>query len=148
MMMKRVIFLDCDGVLNNAETSVIEKHTGFIGIDEENLACLVRLVKQSHADLVLTSTWQHEPYMLRYLKRKLFFKWIFIKDITDENSIYRGRGIRRYLYRHPSDAYVILDDFEFPDFNEEIPDHFVMTDFKIGLTNEDVEKALQILQCF
>ena len=65
--MDKVIFLDIDGVLNNASTSNIVETTGFIGVDERNVRVLVKLMKEVDADIVLSSTWQADQQMYDYL---------------------------------------------------------------------------------
>ncbi|MDD6423167.1 MAG: HAD domain-containing protein [Intestinibaculum porci] len=145
--MDNVIFLDCDGVLNNATTQEVVEATGFIGVDTHNLLQLYRLVKKSQATIVLSSTWQNDPLMFEYLKVKLHHYQMKIVDVTHEKTIYRGATIKKYILEHGITNYVILDDYPFEDFyTMRLDHHFVNTDFKYGLTSHDVTKALVILK--
>ena len=59
----------------------------------------------------------------------------------------RGNGILAYLKDHPAEAYVILDDENFRDYQNRpaIQDHLVLTNYITGLSDDDVEKAIRIL---
>ena len=73
---------------------------------------------------------------------------IKILDKTyEENSLERGKGIHTYLSNHPEiSEWVVLDDQIFPDFREnDIYPHLVKTNRKIGLTDKNVEEAINIL---
>ena len=65
----------------------------------------------------------------------------------ERNPNYRGNGILAYLKDHPAEAYVILDDENFRDYQScpAIQDHLVLTDYMTGLSDDDVEKAIKIL---
>ena len=84
--MDKVIFLDIDGVLNNASTSNIVETTGFIGVDERNVRVLVKLMKEVDADIVLSSTWQADQQMYDYLTDTLKQYDIHISDQTNEKG--------------------------------------------------------------
>ena len=56
----------------------------------------------------------------------------------------RGYEIKRFLIEHPEiENYVILDDVA--NMLSEQQSHFVQTRFYYGLTDEDTEKAIEIL---
>ena len=52
-----------------------------------------------------------------------------------------------WLDKHPDvDNFVILDDIDFDDMERfGVLDHLIMTDCNIGITDEDVEKAIEKL---
>lgn len=145
--MDHIIFLDCDGVLNNVYTNEVVKATGFIGIDPHNLLQLYRLVTKTSAAIVLSSTWQNDPLMFEYLKVTLAKYQMKVIDVTHEKSIDRGATIKKYILTHGIVHYVILDDYPFEDFyTMHLETHFVNTDFAVGLSSRDVEKAIEILK--
>lgn len=144
--MEKVIFLDCDGVLNNAQTTELVPSVGFIGADEANIIQLYRIVQKTHAQIVLSSTWQNEPGMFEYLKGKLAQYHMEISDVTGEKDINRGHWIECYIQNHSIDHYVILDDYPFEDFYSlHLDHHLVLTDYEIGLSGENVPQAIHIL---
>lgn len=151
----KVIFLDIDGVLNNHRT-VCRTPDGFVGISSNLTTRLREIVKATDAKIVLTSTWKecwNKKYTLckedgKYLVRKLHHKGLEIIDKTEdaEGYFYRGEGILSYIKENNIEKFVVLDDFEF-DFKKcELLDHLVLTDPIEGLTDEDVEKAIDILK--
>ena len=52
----KIIFLDVDGVLNNATTT--EQKHGITGIDHRLVPVLKRLLDESQAKVVISSTWR------------------------------------------------------------------------------------------
>lgn len=60
----------------------------------------------------------------------------------------RACEIEDYLEAHPDiESYVVLDDNMFDDFydNPVIEKRLVLTDYKVGLTDNDADKAIKIL---
>lgn len=88
----------------------------------------------------------------KYLSNKLYEEKLKVFDTTSKaeygNSDKRGTGILNYIKENQVDNYVILDDEIFADYREkpEILNHLVLTDFLVGLTDEDVNKAIKILK--
>lgn len=153
----KVVFLDIDGVLNNDKTNA-KTPDGFTGIGNSQIKRLAEFVKQTGANIVLSSTWKDEwdknPERLttdgRYMVKKFRQVGLSILDKIDESTTggsHRGAAINLYLEKHPEiEDYVILDDFEFDFFQyENLAEHFVQTDGRIGLTASDVEKASAVL---
>lgn len=104
-------------------------------------------------DSDLASFWPDEiaalGYFGKYLSNKLYEQKLRVFDTTtkyEQDPNRRGDGILRFLVAHPAESYVILDDETFRDYNKkEIADHLVLTDFMVGLSTDDVEKAITIL---
>ena len=159
----KIIFLDVDGVLN-CSTSKSFCHDdlyGIItGIDSDKVKRLAKIVEITGAEIVLSSDWKDgwEKYCTipkrshaKYLDNHLYKKGkLTIKDKTpntSKGSWFRGNEILTYLRSHQDvENYVILDDTFFEDFSiKEISEHLVLTDHKVGLTDSDVEKAVEIL---
>lgn len=153
----KVVFLDIDGVLNNDKTES-KTPIGFTGIGNSLLDRLATIVKITNAKIVLTSTWKDEwspnpdnqspdgKYMVKKFKQV----GLHIMDKTDESKVgssHRGAGINKYLEKHPEiEEYVILDDFEFDYYHyENILERFVHTEEHLGLTNENMYEAIDIL---
>ena len=150
----KVIFCDVDGVLNNARTGE-RSPGGYVGVSDELIRRLRKIVRETGARIVLSSDWRlirEDPVRSRdfiYLVRRLrFVGQLVITDFTDDISWnVRGREIRKYLNDHPEiTGYVVLDDLPFRDFGScGLLDHLVLTDHRKGLAEEDVRRAVQIL---
>ena len=170
--MKKVIFLDVDGVLNSDRTLYED-----ISLEDDLILNLKEIVNKTKAKIILSSSWRLSTDAIATLMNKLDKFGLVISGMTcdgvdldwlekyefdttkkyldtkfdwDENrqiKITRDRGaeIFKWLYDHVDCAYVILDD-EIEDikpyFSESV---IVKTSYKIGLTKEDVKKAIQIL---
>ena len=163
------IFLDIDGVLN-CHTSK-SKCGQYTGIDKDKVKRLARIVNETNSKIVLTSTWKHgwqpnhaysiertslyefpENYHAKYLDNHLMKKGkltIYDKTHDNHNNIYyRGSGIYNWLESHPKvKNWVVLDDDRFPDFETfGIYPHLVLTNPLLGLTDDDADAAIEILE--
>ena len=163
--MKRVLFLDIDGVLNSNfwnDSHQREISDGTL-IDEEKVKILVPLIKRTNAKIILHSGWRiwfdAELKPLRTEAKRLID--IFAKeglsiegvtpDLTTEEirrskkfSLAKAEEILLWLETNTDvSGWVVLDDLDL--HNEQIEKHQVMPDQAIGLTLEDVEKAERVL---
>lgn len=170
--MKKVIFLDVDGVLNSDRTLYED-----ISLEDDLILNLKEIVNKTKAKIILSSSWRLSTEAIAKLMDKLDKFGLAISGMTcdgvdldwlekykfdttkkyldtkfdyDENKQIkithdRGAEIFKWLHDHDDCAYVILDD-EIEDikpyFNESA---IVKTSYKTGLTKEDVKKAIQIL---
>ena len=170
--MKKVIFLDVDGVLNSSRTLYED-----ISLEDDLISNLKELVDKTGAKIILSSSWRLSTEAVATLMDKLDKFGLVISGMTcdgvdldwlekyefdatkksldtkfdwDENRQIkithdRGAEIFKWLHDHDDCAYVILDD-EIEDikpyFSESV---IVKTSYKTGLTKEDVKKAIQIL---
>ena len=159
----KVIFLDIDGVLNcsTSKSHCVEDNGRVIkGIDSDKVKRLAKIVEATGAQIILSSDWKdgwrkyyasQKPSHAKYLDNHLYKKGKrTIKDKTpntNKGTWFRGEEILTYLRSHSDITdYVILDDTFFEDFSiKEIEEHLVLTDYKVGLTDTDVEKAIKIL---
>lgn len=141
----KVLLLDVDGVLNGRDTKATAP-SGCIGVGSRYIKRLKEIVDATDAKVVLTSDWRlarDEDYL--YLTQKLYKGGIRLYSQTPNlRWQWRGREIREWLKEHDVDSYVILDDIFFDDF-EDMEQHLVLTDPDKGLTNQDVKKAIEIL---
>ena len=153
------------------------KCRGMMGIEKSKVKRLKQIVEATGAEIVLTSSWKKSfdafkrngyrvdkydlndlwveeleelGYFGKYLSNKLYDQKLRVSDTTsryERNPNYRGNGILAYLKDHSAEAYVILDDENFRDYQnrQAIQDHLVLTDYMTGLSDDDVEKAIKIL---
>ena len=164
--MKKIVFLDIDGVLNSYfwnENHQREISDGTL-IDESKIILLCKLIADTNAEIILHSGWKYwfdsdlkplrkEAENLRTLLEKegLTIAGVTPDHATDEIreskkfSLVKAGEILAWLGQHNDvDSWVVLDDLDL--HNEKIEMHQVKTDQRVGLTIEDVEKAKSILQ--
>ncbi len=155
----KLIFLDIDGVLNYENTKA-SAPSGCMGIDDKLVTKLAQIVEETDTRIILTSDWKigWEEFDFccsedaKYLNRKLKKHGLKITSKTYDDHVYdtyfedRGKGIHKFLERVQNvEAYVVIDDHTFTDFDDEIRKNLVLTDYRIGLSDSDVEKAINIL---
>lgn len=157
----KIIFLDIDGVLNTNREIVELTPRGYVGLDDKLVQNLNTIVEKTNAKIVLTSTWKAEwnpdkekcgmdaLYLIRKLKEcgtRIIGK-TYDNCTEDRFFEHRGEGIRAYLLgRADIESYVIIDDNVFSDFDEMQHKRLIKTDSTKGLTKEDVETAIDILE--
>ncbi len=155
---KRVVFLDIDGVLNTPYS--LNYCCDYIGIDDDKVWRLCKIVRRTDALIVLVSDWkrgwyrdikmksQQEP-TATYLEKKLAKFGLEITDKTKDKSgsayFSRGEGVVEYIKNNDVLSFAILDDSQFDYDSCDLKDHFVKMDPQVGLTNKDVEKTCRIL---
>lgn len=168
----KVIFMDCDGVLNYSQWYSSDRNPGNIDGNEGDIdpLCVERIIRicnETGAKIVLSSDWRISwPGSLIRLENGGFPKGLIIdktpehiwklmgyKDYMlseEEDEDYknsRGSEIDEWLKLHPQIInYVIIDDRT--DFTENQQPHFVHVDSYKGLTDEDTELAIGILNTF
>jgi hypothetical protein len=154
----KVIFLDIDGVLNCSTTE--NTLYGYDFVDEDKLVRLKRIIDQTGAVVVLTSTWRIGWYhsddghiteaadMFVELERELLKYGIELMDKTPMfrgGMSVRGQEIKRWIENQDEEieSFVILEDWEslWP-YNE---DNIVWVDETVGLSEADAERAVKIL---
>ncbi|SEQ38946.1 hypothetical protein SAMN02910369_01674 [Lachnospiraceae bacterium NE2001] len=155
----KFIFLDIDGVLNNVNTKE-KAPSGNTGIEDSLIKKLADIIACTNARIILTSDWKIGWNIddslcsedARYLNTKLKKYNLEIYGKTYDTLVYdpyyedRGKGIHKYLNDvRDVESYVVLDDNTFTDFDEEIKKHLVLIDYKQGLSDEDVESAIRLL---
>ena len=151
----KVIFLDIDGVLNSHQylSQVAFGEAGIYDeLDPEKLTLLKTLVKQTGANIVLSSSWREsfeDMNPLDYVARNLLAAFeehgLTIYDMTPLVKAQRDEEIRQWLSCHAAvESFVILDDEQY-DWKE-LEVNWVKTSYYMGLTEENVRAALRILQ--
>ena len=142
----KVIFLDVDGVLNNKKTKS-RSPDGWVGVSISLINRLKRIISETGAVTVLSSTWKHSSKEdLSYLYSKLgSAKPIDRTYDPEDRDSRRGAGINDYLANHDVQQFVILDDYSFDFRQQNLLQHFVLTDEKYGLQDKEVDLAIQVL---
>ena len=154
----KAIFLDIDGVLNTPSS---ESRCGeYIGIDDDKVEKLKKIVEETKAEIVLISTWKKywrkeeelkplQDYSANYLDEKLAKQGLKAidktKDKSDGRYLSRGESILEYVYRNNVENYIILDDCQFDYDGCGIADKLVKTNKTEGLTEKEVITACRAL---
>ena len=151
----KILFLDVDGVLNTIDSKgrLICKNGDLyeLNINNNRIKLLKKIIDDTNCKIVLTSTWRTKYIACNKLEKKLKYKNIEIFDYTPilgEKSM-RGEEIKSWLYQYKQKMnihlikYAILDDDDM--FLDEQLNFFIKTDPFIGLTNENVENIIKIL---
>ena len=148
----KVLFLDCDGVINHSSWYKSAKYFNneFIDpdIDPRTVSRLNAITSNTGAKIVISSSWKVDPYA------RVRLETAGIQNIIDctPNLIFtagddysRGMEIAAWLKDHPSvENYVIVDDMY--DFFEEQRDHVYLIDYQLGLTKDDAYVIEVMLQ--
>ena len=136
----KIIFLDIDGVLNDAPTIL---GTGDDQPTMEHLNCLKQIVEATQAEIVLSSSWRLYKRYTKDVSIALAKVGLHLIDTTEELRE-RDEEIREWLGRHPEvEQYLILDDEDV--FTEELKEHHILTSFYEGLLTKHVKKSIEIL---
>ena len=165
--MSKILFLDIDGVLNTEQQHDrcvnlgIDPVDGFgYAFDPEAVANLKRIVAVTDADIVISSSWKVwglAAMQRMWARRNLPGKVIGITPNTTSDEMLlsvdldmdipavKGSEIKEWLSTNDNEVthYAILDDL--PDMLLEQETHFVQTDPRIGITEDDANRAITIL---
>jgi hypothetical protein len=138
--MRRVIFLDFDGVL-----APIRRWDRYGDLDPACVRVLNDVVARSGADVVVSSTWRHGKTVAELqeiLKSHGFAGCVLDKTPAGEPGADRGDEISAWLAQHAVSAYVIIDDHS--DMGP-LRHRLVQTRPADGLRPVDGERAIAIL---
>lgn len=163
----KIIFLDIDGVLNSDaycespeylfETQhmtdqLIMLVNHYVLLDPRALHRLNDLVKRSGAEVVLSSTWRgkYSPAEITKMMQDRGATFTVTASTpvlhgkVNSSRIPRGKEIASYIdgLKVKPESFVILDDH---DDMLDLINVLVKTTMKLGLTADDVERALRIL---
>lgn len=167
--LRKVIFLDIDGVLQPLSANERFKHNlkelrkelaknfnnerylelneydlgaVYYDWDQKAIANLKKLISETNAEIVISSSWRLQSSLekLRYLF-KIHDLDGFVKDQTPTSSDSRNTEISEFLESNKDIThFVILDDI---DFSRHFPKQFVHT--KIYFDDQCYKKSLKIL---
>lgn len=147
--MKKILFLDIDGVLAGVEWF---DHCRKNNLDIDFLdPSLVRKLNALDCEVVISSSWGCDNGKTwKALRRKGFN--LKVIGYTEHHEIgcdwiVRGNSIKKWLNDNCTNIdyqYAIIDDDG--DMLLEQKDHFVQTNPEIGVTDEHIERIKQILE--
>jgi hypothetical protein len=164
--MKKVIFLDIDGVLNTGwwytqmDRNTPKDKYGY-AFDPNAVANLKKILDESGAEIVISSSWKsfglselEEMWQDRRLPGKLI--GITPNSVSDEMLLnadldhmelfsIRGMEIKEWLAKHGKHVthYAIIDDMD--NFLPEQHPHFVQTDPEVGISEGCAVQVIKIL---
>lgn len=153
----KVIFLDIDGVLNSRAYDRRRDWSKQTDVDETRLPLVKDIVDRTGAKIVLSSTWrdywEKDPRLCRddgvYLNEIFAKCGLRIFDKTPNFGLCAARHdeVKAWLdgAEEEIESFVIIDDYGFG--WKELASNFVKTNanFRLGLEEEHVEKAVEIL---
>lgn len=153
----KIIFLDIDGVLNSKPYDAQRNWNEQTDIDETRLPLVKKIVDETGAKIVLSSTWrEHWDSVLENCDEDgIHINETFAKfglDIYDKTpdlglTADRPNEIKAWLDSAPEtiESFVIIDDYRYGWGS--LSDNFVKTNpyFGFGLEEEHVQKAIEIL---
>ena len=164
--MRKVVFLDIDGVLNTKwwytqmDRNTPRDKYGY-AFDPKAVANLRKVVDETEACIVISSSWKcmglsqmEDMWDERNLPGKVV--GITPNSVSDELLVdtdidsmelfhIRGEEIKEWLTKHGKHVshYVIIDDMD--NMLPEQQSHFVQTNPEVGITEDDANKAIVIL---
>lgn len=159
--MVKYIFLDIDFVLNSKDWNCYYTESDFKylpdidpDIDFRAVNRLNKLIETTGAKIILSSSWRFYLSETINRLRNSGLKYPITDIIKGEECIYhedwpdiehptRGDLIKDFIEANPCDNYIILDDIN--DMTNEQQNHFIKTSNEYGFTDNDLEKAIEIL---
>lgn len=153
----KMLFLDCDGVLNTDPHLHIMKHpedfdAGNLAkyIYKDKIKLLNQIVEEVNPTIVISSAWRNVLSIKEI--QKIFEDKGFIGELecaTEKGGVEhddRWKQISKVIEKYKPERYVILDDDHLTlnkNFNNP---NFVKTIDKKGLSQSDVDKTIKILK--
>ena len=164
--MRKILFLDFDGVLNTArwhsqaDGSSLQDEYGY-QFDPAAVDNLAEIIEKTGAEIVISSSWKYmgvaklrKMWQERTLPGKVIDvtpnavgdEFLLHADLDNMDFLsIRGMEIKEWLSLHGKDVshYVILDDMN--DILQEQEPHFVWIDPNVGITEGDAAQIIMIL---
>lgn len=151
---KAYIFLDIDGVLNSDDwyqyywDNDLKYTNKEYNIDFRAVERINRLVETTGAEIVLSSSWRFDMDVTKLRLSRSGLKYEISKKLPGcefgVNSPTRGELIAEYVNNQKCRRYVILDD-DNDMTDEQKENHFIKIDPFVGITDSDIDKAIEIL---
>lgn len=154
--MKKIIFLDFDGVLvtdrsqmQHWEANGIVRDSHGALFDTGCVKCLKEIIDTTDADIVVSSTWKMEMGLEGILRmwRDRDMPGKVIGVTPDIDPIHRGDEIAEWLDSYGEDCrFAIIDDTPFTDFfrEEQLP-HLFKVDERIGIDDDTTRSVISYL---
>ena len=155
--MKKIIFLDFDGVLVTdryqdeqiASGGVLRDSHGAV-FDPVCIENLRRIIDSTDADIVVTSTWKMTMGLdgIQQLWRGRHLPGKVVGVTPDIDPIHRGNEIQAWIDAYGGDCrYAIIDDCPVLDFfREEQLQHLFKVDERTGLDEKTMNKIIEHLR--
>lgn len=148
--MDKALFLDMDGVANGDKDFIPKGFSSQVSIHPigiEKIHLIRKILEKTGAKIVLSSTWRHgwsiEQFEAVFSVFSFGFDGKFIGKTPSIRDATRGQEIDKWLKDNNFHGnFVILDD---DSDMEPHMDHLVQTDGTVGLTPQDMRKAIEIL---
>lgn len=162
-----IIFLDIDGVMTSTlETpgSYINHENDEYGISPTCFKLLTDLCKRTSSKIIISSNWRRfeyegkagfwlNPVTLKYVKNPLKpfidnLGDLYIESLPKIRHVTKSVALKEWFNNTniKVDNYVIFDDDIKEQFQEsEFKDHFILTDYICGLTEDNCNAAYKIL---
>lgn len=161
----KVIFLDIDGVINS--NFWLESHQQEISdgtlIDKEKIELVAKIVNKTEATLVMHSGWRfwfdntmkpirkEAQNLIDLLLDSGLSIYAMTPDLTTEEirkskmfSKVKASEIFLWLEQNPNvDKWIVLDDIDL--HNDDLATRQVRTNAEVGITEKDVDKAIEML---
>ena len=166
--MRKILFLDIDGVLNTERQHEYCHSRGITNSDEYGylfdpiaVRNLAKIVNETGADIVISSSWKYNglsELLDMWSDRGLPGRVIDITPDTMSNEILlhadlekmeflscRGYEIKEWLVAHGKKVshYAIVDDEQ--EMLPEQQSHYVMIDPRVGISEENANQVIDIL---
>ncbi len=154
----KVLFLDVDGVITHQHYANKERE----GLDPKKIELVARIVKDTGAFVVLTSSWrlsydqktEKKDWDYVLLEKCLGDEGISIYDITtripfsDTLSWRRTRPLEilDWVVEHKVNSFAILDDDEWDFARYGLDKHWVHTNFEYGISVLDTRLATNLIE--
>ena len=156
----KVLFLDIDSVLNTSKTPTRQDAAGhLLAMDPYKVFMVNNAVDKYGWQVVLSSDWRHMPdweetmkangLVFKFLGRTPNYGSLGLSEEEDAKAnvgrLCRGYEIKVWMDAHPEvEKYAILDDTD--EFLTEQRGSFFQTDYKVGLTEELMERVVKHLE--
>ncbi len=149
-----IIFLDFDGVLDNAYYDMLLEKQGLPQVDKYGaifdpkcITNLGRIIDATGAKLIISSDWKYtdglSTFQSMWIDRGLPGEVI---DVTPNCSPHRGDEIDAWLNVHKGETrYVIIDNLDGSNFHPLQISHLVVVNPYNGLDEEATKRAIYLL---
>lgn len=154
---RKIIFLDCDGVINSTQWEVTRKDLppgSYVdnAIDPRCVQRIVEICEATGAKIVMSSDWRVVwPFSRTRLERAGIPEGLiidctpFLDQLPGALRVSRGTEIQAWIDTHKDTYdYLIIDDRE--DFTpEQTRLHLIHTNNWVGITEKDTNAAIEML---